>query len=337
MPSEGTNSLRVTDTPSPAGNGAAGALSERHGETVSYHGQPILKAPVWGWEIPTYLFVGGLAGASATLAYTAELRGAPELGRRAWLTAGAGIVACPPLLIADLGRPERFFKMLRMLKVTSPMSVGSWILSVSGASTTLAAFNALSGRFARTAAAARPLGAASGLLLSTYTAALLADTAVPTWHEARRELPFVFAAGAALSAAGAVSVTTPVGRAMPARRLAIGAAVAELAATELMERRLGLHAETYRQGRARRLRWMSRVGVAGGAAVLARAGARSRPVAVAGGVLACAGALATRWSVFEAGRASAADPRYVVEPQRQRLAARATGTGSSARRTPGRS
>lgn len=312
----------VTTTPAAAtGSRAAG---------VSYHGQPVLKAPTWGWEIPTYLFVGGLAGASATLAYAAELRGSPVLGRRAWLTAGAGIVACPPLLIADLGRPARFLNMLRMLKITSPMSVGSWTLSVSGASTTLAALHTMSGRLARPAAVARPLGAVSGLLLSTYTAALFADTAVPAWHEAHRELPFVFGAGAALSAAGAVSAATPVDSAAPARRLAIAAAAAELAATELMERRLGLHAETYRQGRALRLRWASRACVAGGAALLARAGHRSRAAAVAGGVLACAGALATRWSVFEAGRASAADPRYVVEPQRRRLATKA----ASAARTP---
>jgi DMSO reductase anchor subunit len=304
------------------GAGAASA-TESLGETASYHGQPILKAPVWSREVPTYLFVGGLAGASATLAYAAELRGADELSRRAWLTASAGITVCPRLLIIDLGRPERFLNMFRMFKITSPMSIGSWTLGLSGATTTLAGFNVLSGRLARPARIARPVAGVFGLLLSTYTAALFADTAVPAWHEARHELPFVFGAGAALSAAGAVTAATPVRHAAPARRLALGAAVAELAATGVMEHRLGLHAETYEQGRARTLKWVSRACVAAGAAVLATAGARNRPAAVAGGVLACAGALATRWSVFEAGRASTADPRYVVGPQRQRLAARA--------------
>jgi hypothetical protein len=302
--------------------GVASATGSR-GQTVSYHGQPILKAPVWSKEIPNYLFVGGLAGASATLALTAELRGADELSRRAWLTASAGIMVCPPLLIIDLGRPERFLNMLRMVKITSPMSVGTWIVSVTAPATALAGFNVVSGRLARPAILARAVGGVSGLFVSTYTAALLADTAVPAWHEARRELPFVFGAGAALSAGGAVSAVTPVRSAAPARRLAIGAAVAELAATGIMERRLGLPGETYKQGRARTLKWVSRACVAAGAAVLATAGARNRPAAVAGGVLACAGALATRWSVFEAGHASTADPRYVVEPQRERLAARA--------------
>jgi Polysulphide reductase, NrfD len=284
---------------------------------------------VWSKEIPNYLFVGGLAGASATLALAAELRGADELSRRAWLTATAAITVCPPLLIIDLGRPERFLNMLRMVKITSPMSVGTWIISVTAPATALAGFHALTGRLGRPAVLARRVGGVFGLFVATYTAALFAETAVPAWHEAHHELPFVFAAGAALSAGGAVSAVTPVRHAAPARRLALGAAVAELAATGIMERRLGLHGETYQQGRARTLKWVARACVAGGAAVLATAGSRNRPAAVAGGVVACAGALATRWSVFEAGRASTADPRYVVEPQRARMATRTVPAGEA--------
>jgi hypothetical protein len=304
-------------------SGGVASATDSGDHTVSYHGQPILKAPVWSKEIPNYLFVGGLAGGSAALALAAELGGADALSRRAWLTATAAISACPPLLIVDLGRPERFLNMLRMVKITSPMSVGTWIISVTAPATALAGFHVLTGRLAEPAILARRVGGVFGLFVATYTAALFADTAVPAWHEARNELPFVFGAGAALSAGGAVTAVTPVRHAAPARRLALGAAVAELAATEIMERRLGLHAETYRQGRARTLKWVSRACVTAGAGLLATAGARHRPAAVAGGALACAGALATRWSVFEAGRASTADPRYVVGPQRQRLAARA--------------
>ncbi len=98
------------------------------GETRSYHGQPVIKEPVWTWEIPMYFFAGGMSGASAGLAYLSELRGNEVLARRAWAAALAGIAVSPPLLISDLGRPERFLNMLRMFKVTSPMSVGSWIL-----------------------------------------------------------------------------------------------------------------------------------------------------------------------------------------------------------------
>ena len=200
---------------------AASAVSGDAASPSGYYAQPILKQPVWTWEIPAYFFAGGLAGASAGLAYGAHLRGEEVLARRAYLTALVALGVSPPLLIDDLGRPERFINMLRMFKVSSPMSVGSWILSVSGSATAIAAADALTGRFLRRPArSARPIAALAGLPLSTYTGALLATTAVPVWHEARRTLPLVFASGAAVSAGGAVTAATPVGHAAMARRLA---------------------------------------------------------------------------------------------------------------------
>jgi Polysulphide reductase, NrfD len=246
------------------------------------------------------------------------VRGQEVLARRAWLAASAGIAASPPLLIADLGRPARFLNMLRMFKVTSPMSMGSWILSVSGATTTAATLNAFTGRLGPVGAVARPMAALSGLGLSTYTAALLSNTAVPAWHEARSTLPFVFAAGAAVSAGGACVAATPVEHAAAARRLALGAAGAELVATEVMRRRLGMHGEVYKRGKAGSLDRVSKACLAAGAGLLAARGARSRRAAVAAGALLGAGALTTRLSVFYAGKQSAADPRYVIEPQRRR-------------------
>ena len=136
-------------------------------EVRTYHGQPVLKEPVWTWEIPCYFFTGGLAGASAGLAYLSELRGNQPLSRRAWALATAGIVVSPALLISDLGRPERFLNMLRMFKATSPMSVGSWILSVSGPATALAAVNAHTGLFPRSAKFAKPTAAFLGLPLAS--------------------------------------------------------------------------------------------------------------------------------------------------------------------------
>jgi hypothetical protein len=202
----------------------------------SYHGQPVLKEPIWTWEIPCYFFTGGLAGASAGLAELARLRGNEVLARRAWAVATAGIVSSPALLISDLGRPARFLNMLRMFKVTSPMSVGSWILSSSGAFTTVAALHAFTGALPRAAKLARPAATLFGLPLSSYTAALIANTAVPAWHEARRSLPFLFASGAALSAGAATAIATPPEHAAPARRLALGGAVCELGAGLVTER-----------------------------------------------------------------------------------------------------
>jgi hypothetical protein len=285
-------------------------------EVRSYHGQPVIKEPVWTWEIPCYFYTGGLAGASAGLGLLAGLRGNDVLARRAWASALLGVTASPALLTMDLGKPARFINMLRMFKVTSPMSVGSWILTLSGATTTLATAHAWLGAFPRMGRLAKPLAALLGLPLSTYTAALVANTAVPVWHEARRELPFVFGSGAALSAGAAAAILTPTEDAAPARRLALAGAVSELASKHLMETRLGEHGQPYKEGAGGKFGHIGQACLAGGAAVMALAGARSRAAAVVGGALLSAGALSARWSVFKAGFQSAADPRYVVGPQR---------------------
>jgi polysulfide reductase-like protein len=291
-------------------------------EPTSYYGRPVLKPPVWSPEIPVYFFTGGLAGASAGLALAAGLRGNDVLARRAWLNAAAGIGVSPALLVSDLGRPGRFLNMLRLFKVTSPMSVGSWVLAGSSLTTTIAAADAWTGVVpAHVARPARGLAAALGLPLATYTAALVANTAVPVWHEARRTLPFVFAAGAATSAGAAALLTTPPEAAAPARRLAVGGAVSGIAATEVMTRRLGPLGAPYGSGAAGRLKRAALALSAAGAGIVAGPGARSRPAAMAGGALLLGGALCERWSVFRAGFQSAADPQATIGPQRRAIAA----------------
>lgn len=282
----------------------------------SYYGRPVLKAPVWTWEVPVYFWSGGIAGASAGLAWGAGATGNRPLERVAWRLAMAGIAASPPLLISDLGRPERFLNMLRMFKVTSPMSMGSWSLQATGATVSAAFACSELGLAPGLARRARPAAAALGLTLATYTGALLGATSIPVWHEARRELPFVFAGGAAASAGGLAAALTPVAAAGPARRLAVGGAVAELAAARRMERRLGalvgpLHEEPWSR--------VSRGLTAAGAGLLAVAGRRSRAAAAAGGAAVALGALAQRWAVYRAGFGSAADPAFVVGPQRERI------------------
>jgi len=287
----------------------------------SYYGRPILKQPVWTDEIPAYYFTGGLAGASASLALGARLTGNDRLARSALTAAAAGVTASLPLLVDDLGRPERFHHMLRVLKPTSPMNVGSWLLLGLGpAAVTAAACDRL-GVFPRLGRLAETVAGILGPAVSTYTAVLVADTAVPVWHEAGRELPMVFAAGAAAAAGGAAAVLTPPAAAGAARRLAVGGALVELAAAEVMQRRLGELAQPYRQQPARRYALLARACTAGGALLLGALG-RRRKAAVAGGLLTMAGSAFQRFAVHKAGFLSAADPRYVVEPQRERLAAR---------------
>jgi hypothetical protein len=282
----------------------------------SYHGQPVIKQSVWTWEIPCYLYAGGLAGASAGLAFASDLRGNEPLARRGWATAAAACAISPLLLVLDLGRPLRALNMFRMVKVTSPMNVGSWILLATGSAAGVAAANAWTGALARPARVAAPAAALLGLPLSTYTAALLANTAVPVWHEARRELPLVFASGAAMSAGAAGIALTAPRDAAPARRLALAGALAEAAGKQLMERRLGALGEPYRRGQAALFGHLARGLIAAGTIVAAGPARRSRGAAIAAGALLSAGALSVRWSVFKAGFQSAAEPRYVLEPQR---------------------
>lgn len=298
---------------------------------ASYYGQPIIKQPVWTPEIPAYFFAGGLAGASAGLAY---LSGDGPLARRAWATALGAAAISPPLLISDLGVPSRFLHMLRMVKVTSPMSVGTWILSTFGAATGGAALHALTGRAPRTAAICRPAAALLGLPLATYTGALIAQTSVPVWHEARRHLPVVFAAGAALSAGAASTALTPPAHAAAARRLTVIGAVAELSTVLLMEQRLGELGEPYSTGRAGTFKRLANALVSVGTVTVAGWGRRSRPAAVAGAGAVLAGAALERVSIYKAGFQSAADPKYVVAPQRARIAAGESRGASRRHRAP---
>jgi hypothetical protein len=284
----------------------------------TYYDRPVVKEPVWKPEIPWYLFAGGLGGASSGLAYLAGLTGNRELARRSWMLAFTGISASPLLLTLDLGKPERFLNMLRVFKVTSPMSVGSWLLVANGAAVAPATSASLVGFPGRLGRFAQPIAALLGLPLTTYTAVLIANSAIPAWSEARAELPLLFASGAAASAGAGAAAITPPRYAGPARRLALAGAAGELVNSELIKRRLGGLASAYREGTAGKLDKASTVLTVAGGALMAGAGRRRGP-AVAAGALLLAGAACKRWAVFKAGFASAQDPHQTVGPQRARL------------------
>jgi hypothetical protein len=167
---------------------------------------------------------------------------------------------------------------------------------------------------------AAEVGAAlTGAPLAVYTATLVSDTAIPVWHEARRELPFLFAAGAAASAGAAATLVTPLRHAGPARRLAIGAAIAGEGVAALMERRLGFVGEPYRQGATGRLGRLSTAAAVSGAALLGAHGRRNRAAATFGSLLVLGGEAGRRFTVFKAGLDSARDPAYTVRLQKERL------------------
>jgi formate-dependent nitrite reductase membrane component NrfD len=320
-------SIRPSSNGKPKGTtGWDGSVTELGSQMRSYYGRPVIKEPVWQPEVPAYFFTGGLAGASSALAFFARMRGNDRLADRLSAVGLAADLVSPALLISDLGRPERFLNMLRVFKVTSPMSVGSWVLASSGAASTLGMAGTVAG-MRRVRDAGEALSALLGLPLSTYTAVLISNTAVPVWHDARRELPAIFAAGSAATAGAAGAIAVAPGHAGPARRAAIAGALAELGLVEFMERRLGFVGEVYHHGQAGLFSKLAKGLTASGAAVLAAGGGRSRKAACAGGGLILAGVACTRWSIFKAGSQSAADPRYTVEPQRERV--RRSGTSAT--------
>ena len=300
-------------------------------EFTSYYGKPVLNPPVWeARDIAGYLFLGGLAGGSSLLAAGADLTGRPGLGRAAKAGASAAITLSLAALVHDLGRPARFVNMLRVFKVTSPMSVGTWLLSGYAPAAGVAAATAFTGRMPRLGAAATAGAALLGPAVASYTAVLVADTAVPAWHDGYPEMPFVFTGSAAMAAGGLGLLAAPAGESGPARSLALLGAAIETAAVERMTRRIGMVAEPYRTGRGGAYMRASRILAVLGAAGAALSGTSAVPAgrprriaaAVSGAALLGASA-ATRWGVFHAGMASARDPKYTVVPQRERLRERA--------------
>jgi formate-dependent nitrite reductase membrane component NrfD len=285
-------------------------------EFRSYHGQRILKRPTWKTpDVPLYLFLGGAAGASASMSALAELTGNRELARAGRWVAAGGATASVIALVHDLGRPARFLHMLRVFKPTSPLSVGSWILSPFSGLTAAAVGSEVTGWFPGLGRLAGLAAGVVGPAMCTYTAVLLADTAVPAWHEAHRELPYLFAGSALASAAGAALVVVPPAAAGPAVRMGLVGATAELALEQLVDRRLGPLAEPYEQGRPGRLRRIS-AGLTVAGAALSLLGRRRRAVSIAAGAAYLAAGVCLRFAVFEAGLASTDDPKYVLLQQK---------------------
>jgi hypothetical protein len=195
------------------------------------------------------------------------------------------------------------------------------VLAVKAPAAAGAALSEWFGIFPRLGRVAEVVSGLLGPALCTYTGVLMANTAVPVWHEAGRELPMVFAGSAMASAGAAATILTPAADAGPARRLATVGAAVELGAVGVMDRRLGELAEPYHQGPAGRYARLARSCTALGAAAVAAAGTRRRWAAVVGSGLLLAGSAFERLAVYKAGYESARDPKYVVKPQRERAAA----------------
>lgn len=273
--------------------------------TNTYYDVPLLKPPVWTWEVPLYFFVGGAAGAAAIIGGVAEwTRSDTTLARDARWIAAAGGPLSAALLTADLGRPERFINMLRVFKPQSAMSVGSWTLTAFSATSTAALAPAVGDLPAlRTiGAVAGASSAALGAGMLTYTGVLIGATAIPVWNENVRLLPIHFAAS---GVASAVAILTLMGHDEPALNdLAMGAAAVETLIGASIETRDERALTPLREGPSG---WVVRLGgiLSGPVPLLLRAATRRRSWRTVASVAALAGSLLTRVGWIAAGRASA--------------------------------
>lgn len=289
-------------------------------EFGSYYGRPILKAPRWREpHLPAYLFLGELSGALAMLGAVAHATGRRPLARTARLASAAAAVGGAAFLTDELGRPERFLNMLRVVKPTSPMSMGSWILASHTGLVSAAALSEVTGALRGAGALAGAAAAITGPALAVYPGTLLANTAVPAWHSAYRELPLLFAGGA-MTSAGAAGLAASALHAdrtdfEAARRMALLGAAVESVAGFGLERMHGLSGEPYRTGRGGRMLAAARyLTISGGVAALAAR--RSRTAAAVSAALLAGGGACAKVAVMRAGVASAEDPTYLVASQR---------------------
>lgn len=166
----------------------ADAITTSDGVANTYYGLPVIKAPHWRWLIIVYFFLGALAGGSYTISVIADFvskdRALVRAGRYISL---AAVLPSPILLALDLGRPERAFHMFRIVKLRSPMSLGSWALLFLGIFSGLMATvqfveditkREISSGLQRTVGA---VGVPFGAFVAGYTGLLLAITNVPLW------------------------------------------------------------------------------------------------------------------------------------------------------------
>ena len=287
------------------------------GAATGYYGRPLLKKPVWTWEIPLYFFIGGAAGAAALIAETAHWTGSSRrLVRDAQRLAAVGGLLSPVLLISDLGRPARFLYMLRVFKPQSPMSVGVWIvLAFSNAAAGAAAVSFAPSRV-RARLPVRLLerglsasAAMTGVGMSTYTGVLIGVTAIPAWAQHVRLLPLHFAYS---GLATAVSILQLLGHGQRGlRRLGLAAGVIETAVGVLLETTGDRDPAPLRHGRSGML--MRAAGVLSGPLPLGLRLLRRIPAAAASSI---AGALLTRFAWIRAGQTSSEDPAPALALQR---------------------
>ena len=310
----------------PAPGEVAEANRRMRGAPVAEIHGPFIHAPLWSWEVASYFWLGGMASGSAFVALACDVAGDHRSAAIARKVALGAVAPAPVLLIADLGRPERFLNMMRIFKPRSPMNMGAWCLVAFSGSSSLAVGCDLTGR----PKAARALGALTSLFgsyLGSYTGVLLACTAVPVWARSRTILGPAFVATATATGAAAtrlVLVARGLPRGHPTRRalgtIETASMLTELSISALGERRLGNAAEALGRGRPGLYFRTAKSLVALGLSlrlVARRTGPREHELA---SFMYLAAGLAFRFAWVYAGKASATDDAVVAAMGRDRHA-----------------
>jgi hypothetical protein len=287
-----------------------------------YYGQPVVKPPVWTWEIPLYFFFGGIAGMSAVVASGAIIFHHVDLARAAmWIAAIAGAVLSPILLIMDLGRPHLFLNMLRVFKHRSAMSMGAWILSAFGACAVpglialeLHAHQVFPGtpdQFLRVVAGIFVFGSAIfGTLLATYTGVLIGATAIPAWFLHRTLLPIHFGTAGLGSAAALLEL---LGHRIPALNF-LGFYAAGVETVLLIWLSANKHGTADRAIHEHGSGWLIRIGeILNGPLALVLRFFGLIPLAAISFLI---GALVSRFGWIAVGKVSGADPEAVFAAER---------------------
>ena len=297
---------------------AGGPIPRKSG----YYGQPVIKPPVWTWQIPLYFFVGGIAGMSAVIALAAAIFHHLDLARVAmYVAAIAGAILSPVLLIMDLGRPHLFLNMLRVFKYQSPMSMGAWILTAFGGCVvpglialelhTHQIFPGAFGELLRFTAGIFILGSAFfGVLLATYTGVLIGATAVPAWFLHRTFLPIHFGTAGLGSAAAVLEL---LGHRSPALNF-IGFYAATVELGLLIWLSIDKHGAADRAIHEHNSGWLIRIGeVLNGPLALVLRFFGLVPFAAVSFLI---GALVSRFGWIAVGKVSGSDPESVFAAER---------------------
>lgn len=296
------------------------------GEEPTYYDIPMLKAPLWGWEIASYFYFAGISAGTYLLTRIARRQGGRDvdmLVRLGNYISLATLIPCPPLLIHDLGDPKRFHHMLRIWKPSSPMNLGTWtLMAYSGIlSADLAQqFLMKSDKQNHNSAFALLRDAAGipvSLILMSYTGVLLSCTANPLWCRNKWLSP-LFVASAISTGAEALSLTLDLASKEDHRetqtalqRIDTAAHVVEGVALSNFMREAGEKAACLETGKQAKFHRFAKVAIIAAECLkLVPLPKRARkPARIAASILGLAGAFAMRWGVIHGGHSAANDPR----------------------------